>query len=114
MSSRTLFTIAASIIFAAIAALAACNGPDGTTPSCNQDVTAKGIDPNATDGCNPFPKCEKGDPAMCCAGLMGSYFDECMYGYGVGHLTSTATGAGGGGGAGGATAGTGGAGGTGG
>ena len=112
MSSRALIAIAISMSLAAIAALASCNGPDGTTPSCTEDVSANGIDPNVTNGCSPFPKCDKGDPAMCCAGFMGSDFDQCMYGYGVGHL-STTSGMGGAGGSGGA-AGSGGAGGTGG
>ena len=60
---RFLLTAAALL---SLAPFAACNGPDGTTPTCTIDVTANGIDAKATDGCNPFPKCSKGDPTLCC------------------------------------------------
>lgn len=78
----------ASICAALLAALSACNAPDGTTPSCTNDVTAKGIDPTVKDGCNPFPTCaaDPSNPATCCKDLKGSDLATCLYAFGVGSI----------------------------
>lgn len=112
MIASNVRLLLASATLATLAGFAACAGPDGTTPTCTNDVSAKGIDPTVTDGCNPFPPCDKGDPSLCCAGLMGTDKDDCLYAYGVKTLTSATTGSGGSGG--GAATGSGGSGGSGG
>jgi hypothetical protein len=93
--------VASALALAFAAALGACGGEEGTTPTCVDDMS----DPaqrNVDNGCNPFAVCRdsKGNEAdpvkVCCAGLDGSDLAYCLYGYGVGPAPSTSSAGGGG------------------
>ena len=79
---------------------AACADPEGTTPTCVQDV-GDGTHEKVDNGCNPFPVCLK--PAMngelqivnaeeCCKGLSNDYEHQvCLAGYGEADFPNAGT-----------------------
>lgn len=86
--------ILAALGLAGLALAPSCGNPDGTTPTCTPDVDANG-NKHLPDGCNPFPKCDKGPASECCKGLTGSDLANCLYGFGEGTVSSSSSGAGG-------------------
>jgi hypothetical protein len=72
---------------------AACADPEGTTPTCVQDVD-EGTHANVDNGCNPFALCVKPDmngtlqivnAEQCCKSLTNPTEHQiCLAGYGVG------------------------------
>lgn len=96
-----------------LVAAPSCSSQTGTTPKCTMDVDENG-NKHLADGCNPFPKCDKGPASECCKGLVGSDYANCLYGYGEGSITTTTSSGGGAGGKGTGGNGTGGTGGSGG
>lgn len=63
----------------------ACAGPEGTTPTCVQDVSADEHE-NLENGCNKFAVCaaDPDNPETCCEDIKELYaHDMCLYGYGV-------------------------------
>jgi hypothetical protein len=106
--------LAATLV--ACAGLAACEGTEGATPECVDDLTdADGNyvgNQHLENGCNPTAVCvdadgKRQDPTDCCQGLDALATQECLAGFGEGTFpgststttSATTTGAGGGGGA---------------
>ena len=87
-------SLVAALFASLVCVLAACGSDgDGTTPTCQQDVTADGHQ-EIDNGCNPFALCvvngQVANPDDCCKdqGEKNSYeYKACMYGYGVGDLS---------------------------
>jgi hypothetical protein len=70
-----------------LATVIACSDPDGTTPTCVQDVGEGGIMP-VDGGCTQFAVClddagNAQNPKVCCPADAGDQA-ACLYGYGAG------------------------------
>jgi hypothetical protein len=98
--------------WAAVIALAGWGGPlagcakEGTTPTCNDNVTEEGMQSDVEDPCNAFGVCIKGGDvrpaAECCVDadnqpLTGGRLAACLYGFGEFDPPDGAGGTGGGG-----------------
>ncbi|MEZ4298785.1 MAG: hypothetical protein R3B70_27790 [Polyangiaceae bacterium] len=87
---QALFGCAALLALVAMAsALPAC-AEQGTTPTCEDNITEDGMQADVDDACNPFGVCKKdpANPEKCCVDdngdpLTGARFDACMYGFGA-------------------------------
>jgi hypothetical protein len=88
LSSRTKRSVlCAALVALPLALFAACTAEQGTTPTCEPDVTEMG-NLRIETGCNAFAVClndqrQKVDPETnCCNGLDGCELAECMYSFG--------------------------------
>lgn len=73
----------AALALALASTSAACEGPDGTTPTCEDNATQQGIAKDE-DGCNQFARCPGDKTAMsCCEGKVGRDLELCLYGFGA-------------------------------
>jgi len=92
ISSSLVVKIFAGAALAGFAAIAACSGVEGVTPTCTFNVGGNGVVPSA-DGCDQFAPCldkdgNAQDPSKCCVdsqgmALTGCDLYVCLYSYGT-------------------------------
>jgi len=77
-------SIASLLASLVLVILAAACGAEGTTATCDNNVTADGVFPEE-NGCQQFAVCDKGSPEACCPETPGNPCDQvfCLFGYGV-------------------------------
>lgn len=107
---KALVGIAAGLVLAVVGGSFAGCAQEGTTPTCNDNVTEDGMQNDVEDPCNAFGHCiinkQRRPAAECCVDdngepFTGSRLTSCLYGFGEYKLGDGAGGTGGAGGAGG-------------
>jgi hypothetical protein len=92
------------LIAGSLFAVQACTAGEGTSPTCEHDLDENG-NQNKENGCNPFAVCRANplDPeseilpaAECCKDSEGNPFtgvalEQCLYGFGEGELSTSAS-----------------------
>lgn len=91
-SLRTALVGCAALIVLAVSGAAVGCAQEGTTPTCNDNVNANGMQNDVDDPCNAFGKCiiggEVRPAADCCVDENGDPFTGnkltfCLYGFGA-------------------------------